>query len=191
LCYSLPILCYTVKVKEDAVVEMNESSGSASAVEPRGFGGWLGLWIFGTFIVQPLAILVAAFEPVASTADASVLGLTYGAILAFLLWLWTVVAKKDARSLRWIRIYLRLVLAIGFASFSAGAMMYGITGGTENVASGDFVQSVYLSSVNQYAAKLFKDGFLWMLSGSIWYAYFRKSRRVRNTFGDNIGRLWG
>jgi hypothetical protein len=173
------------------VVEMNESYGSASAVEPRGFGGWLGLWIFGTFIVQPLAILVSAFQPVASTADASILGLTYGAILAFLLWLWTVVAKKDARSLRWIRVYLRLVLAIGFASFSAGAMMYGITGGAENVASGDFVQSVYLSSVNQHAAKLFKDGFLWMLSGSIWYAYFRKSRRVRNTFGDNIGRLWG
>jgi hypothetical protein len=171
---------------------MVDCSLGTQNTEPRGFGGWLLVWLVFTFILQPLVVLDAAFKPdVASATDASVLGLAYGAILAFLLWLWTVVAKKDARSLRWIRNYLRIILAIGFASFSAGVMIYGVTGGTENVSSGDFVQSVYLSSVNQYAAKLFKDGFSYMVSGSIWYAYFRKSRRVRNTFGTNLGPLWG
>jgi hypothetical protein len=66
---------------------------------PCGFGGWLGLWAILFFILQPVLLVSVAFESHSgNVSEATFTGLLAGAGVMFLIWMWTVVRKRQPRS---------------------------------------------------------------------------------------------
>jgi hypothetical protein len=170
---------------------MVDSSADMQNKEPRGFGGWLRAWLVLTFILQPLGVVFSAFYP--STPQTAGHVFFSGAFVVFLVWMWTVVARKNAQSLRWIRAYLRLMLVLASLLLISGIGYSVDASRIKNNLAISFDESLYQDWVEKTdaAGTLIVNSFLTYLYVLLSWAYFHTSRRVRNTFGANIGSLWG
>jgi hypothetical protein len=159
--------------------------------EPRGFGGWLRVWLVLTFILQPLGLIVSAFYP--STPQTAGHAFSSGALLVFLIWMWTVVAEKNGRSLRWIRGYLVFLLVLASLLFISGIAYSVDASRLERNFAISFDESLYQQWVEKTDASgtLLLNSLLTYFYVLLSWAYFRMSLRVRNTFGSNLGPLWG
>jgi hypothetical protein len=170
---------------------MVDSARDIENTEPRGFGGWLRAWLVFTFILQPVGFTVSAFHP--STPQSAGHVFFSGAIVMFLVWMWTVVAEKNVRSLRWIRGYLVFLLVLASLLFISG-VGYSVDASRINGNPAfSFDESLYQEWIEKTdaAGTMLLNSLVTYLYVLFSWGYFRMSRRVRNTFGANLGPLWG
>jgi hypothetical protein len=129
-----------------------------------GVGGWLLLFCVGTTIIGPLVLLV---EIAAKLQNASIVGSALPALLVAL-------------------------LAAGGFSIYTGATVWRVQTNALAVVKTYFIVMVGLASV---VFLLSVSGAYYNLAGpartlisvAIWWAYFKKSKRVKATFGANLG----
>jgi len=134
-------------------------------VGPSGVGGWLLFFCIGLTIFAPLTILMQAaagsrFSTAYMFYDVRVL---YGMVVGATLWL------KQPISLMLLRVY----FIIAGAAAGLGAL------------------SVVAAAIGTHASLFllvprFTGAFVPVGITVLWFAYFRKSARVRNTYGSNI-----
>ena len=138
----------------------------------RGVRGWLLLFCIVTTITAPLAHLVDA----ANTNDIVMFLIDVSfATLAFYtgLSVWTV--RRHA--FRWVRAYLIMTLCLGIAAYvlplgQAGDIAYGPT----SVALAEVIATRINTSQTIGS----------VIAAVMWWQYFKKSKRVKGTFGRNL-----
>lgn len=138
------------------------SVGIPSTVDPlKGIRGWLLLFCLGIVFVQPLALIVAS-----DTAFEAVFNLLLGAFSAYTgICLWRV--KPNA--LRMVKVYFVLVLSIATIAILASVVT------THSAPSSETPQTNVLT-----------DGARMLIGVAIWWSYFKKSKRVKATYGANL-----
>ena len=132
---------------------------------PSGVGGWLLVFCITLTVLAPLAVLfpVVALRRIPSNYfRPEIVRVLYGVIVGIVLW------SRQAIALMMLRIYF-VVLAVTLGLSWLRLIALSLQSHT----------SVFLFPV--FTAVLMYTG------GSIlWFAYFRKSIRVRNTYGSNV-----
>lgn len=139
--------------------------------EFRGVGGWLGIYIWVGIISIPISILMVIFEPFmakqlppSSRVYSGLLPWYGNAILAsiysFDLYARIMLLRLKPKAVRMIKIVLLLLVMFNFIFIP--------------------VAVIKLAGPEQFARiYTFVMG---ILSSAIWYAYFSKSKRVKNTY---------
>jgi hypothetical protein len=170
---------------------MVDSSAEIQSTEPRGFGGWLWAWNFYTFVLQPVGLVASVFY----SSDPKAAGRAFfsGALMVLLLWTWSVVTEKSPRSLRWIRRYMIAMFVLACLALQSGITFSVDAARIKSILAISYDESSYQEWLEKtdLAGTLILNSFLIYLYVVISWLYFRTSRRVRNTFGANLGPLWG
>jgi hypothetical protein len=126
----------------------------------QGVGGWLLLFCIGLVVLSPLVTLVLVFN----RADTDVLGMVLGFVRAAVgvvagVFLWNV--RPVAFTLLWIYFGIVALLSVlGFVGFVMNA---------EQATPQDMIVSIRA-----------------LIYALAWFLYFKKSERVRATFGRNL-----
>ena len=133
---------------------------------PQGVGGWLKFFCFTVTIIGPLFLTVQVVSLGTMPSRYYVIDLVraaYGMVVGVFLW------ARRPHALSLLRAYFIVVLATAVLG-SLGLVLTGLRRGWA---------SMFLSAGFTPVAQL-------LAYTMIWFAYFRKSRRVRNTYGRNI-----
>jgi hypothetical protein len=131
---------------------------------PKGVGGWLLLYCIGTAILVPLAVFGRMHgwkfqDPLYSLEQ---IRLFYGALVGVFLWMQRPIA------IYLLRIYF-IILAAKFLLTFLRLISVAVTNHTAPFSVAGFGSTIWAVAV-----------------AIAWLAYFRKSERVRNTYGANI-----
>ncbi len=165
--------------RADAVSQANVASPPVTATGPKGVGGWLLFFCVGLTILSPLFSLgqismnweqaQPAFDqfPTLKTAvmwenAGSIALVVYGFIVGCIIWSGNPNGRRIAKKFLLIRFF-------GFIGIEFVAV----------VIMGDMPSQVVTSVIGAGIGAVFREG-LWFL---IWWLYFKKSKRVRNTYG--------
>jgi hypothetical protein len=135
-----------------------------AVIGPSGIGGWLLFYCISLTILAPLNILMRASTGWRLTSPYLLndLAVLYGMVVGAALWL------KQPISLMLLRIY--------FIIAAATAVL-----GVLNLIATALRGHVSLFLIPGFTPVLASSGFI-----LLWFAYFRKSARVRNTYGSNL-----
>jgi len=128
----------------------------------QGVGGWLLFFCIGLVILGPLVVLREVTSATDSDSSGIVLELArtaFGVVLGILIWN----VRQVAFTLLWI--YFGLVVVIS---------ILGIIGSTALADEGQGNALALMYSIRS------------LIYAVIWFFYFRKSQRVRATFGRNL-----
>ncbi len=138
------------------------SVGTPSTVDPlKGIRGWLLLFCLGIVFVQPLVLIVAS-----DTAFEAVFNLLLG---AFSLYAGICLWRVRPNALRLVKVYFVLVLSIATLAILASVVT------THSAPSSETPQTNVLT-----------DGARMLIGVAIWWSYFKKSKRVKATYGANL-----
>jgi hypothetical protein len=133
-------------------------------VGPIGIGGWLLFFCISLTVLSPLNILMrtSAGWRLSSPNLLNDLAALYGAVVGTVLWL------KQPISLMLLRIY--FIIAAGVAVLA----MLNLIATALRMHEPLFLMRGFTGALEYVGIML------------LWFAYFRKSARVRNTYGSNI-----
>lgn len=133
-------------------------------IGPRGVGGWLLFFCVSLTILAPLNILMRASAGWRLTSPylLSDLGVLYGMVVGAALWLTRPI------SLMLLRIY------------------FMIAGATAVLSVLNLVSAALRAHKSFFLLPTFTPTFSAVGFLLLWFAYFRKSARVRNTYGSNL-----
>ena len=131
----------------------------------RGVRGWLLLFCLGLVLVQPLALL---FEAV-NSGDAFVAG--FNLLLgAFAIYTGIALWRGATNALKLVKVYFVVVLI----------------GATLVIASGILTAPAARVSQTPSQDNPLTVGFRMLIGVAIWWSYFKKSKRVKATYGANL-----
>ena len=129
----------------------------------HGVGGWLLLFCVGLAMVAPAVSLIRALQnPSLLSLAFIVLIASYQIYVGALLW------KVTPDALGTLKVYFIVVSVLGVVLLGGGMAMLAVP------------------RLSRFSERLLLDGARTLLSTLIWWLYFRKSRRVRNTYGRNL-----
>ncbi|MGC8551136.1 MAG: hypothetical protein ACP5M4_15770 [Acidobacteriaceae bacterium] len=129
----------------------------------RGVGGWLLLFCVGLAIVAPALDVIHAFQnPLLLSLTLLMMIAAYQLFVGVLLW------KVAPGALGNLKVYFIAVVVLGVVCLGAGMAV---------LAS---------PRLSLYSGRFLLDGVRALLSTLLWWLYFHKSRRVRNTYGRNL-----
>ena len=133
-------------------------------IGPSGVGGWLLFFCISLTVLSPLNILMRASAGWHLTSPYLLndLGALYGTVVGAALWL------KRPISLMLLRIYFII---------AAGVAVLGVL---------NLIATALRTHESLFLARGFTGALEYVGILLLWFAYFRKSVRVRNTFGSNI-----
>ena len=133
-------------------------------IGPSGVGGWLLFFCISLTVLSPLNILMRASAGWRLTSPYLLNDLAglYGAVVGTVLWL------KQPISLMLLRIYFII---------AAGVAVLGVL---------NLIATALRTHESLFLARGFTGALEYVGILLLWFAYFRKSVRVRNTFGSNI-----
>ena len=154
-----------------------QPAAPAVAVDERignplcGVGGWLLLFCVGTAILSPLALLADAAQnptdPLTVIFDVALAG--FSAVVGIALW------RVIPHSLGLVRAYFIVLLGVGLLSLAVGLLSnlgsFALQG--RSLASPESVETLF----GAIRPAIF---------AVVWWSYFKKSQRVRLTFGRNL-----
>ena len=136
---------------------------SQSAPDPlRGVQGWLLLFCLGITFVQPIALLLSSENVVEAGFNLS-LG-TFSVYTGISLW------RRTGNALRLVKIYFIVVLILAALAIASGIMTLTATPASEPPSQDN----------------LLTIGIRMLIGVAIWWSYFKKSKRVKATYGDNL-----
>ena len=139
---------------------------SAAVSEPNGVGGWLLVYCVGLTCVAPFYILMnLSATPIRSDNTyylIDIVRIAYGFVVGVLLW---------------TRRSVSLLLLKGYFFFIAAAtLLYAL----------ELVRVAMQTHSSIFAEARFTSLFVGTGVTLLWFAYFRKSVRVKNTYGENL-----
>lgn len=137
----------------------------STTVDPlKGMGGWLLLFCLGLVAVQPIALFLEAIN----SGDALVAGFN---LLLGVLAICTGVAlwRVASNALRLVKAYFVVVLIVGILAIVGGIVTASAT-----------------PSQTPPQENFLTVGFRMLIGVAIWWYYFRKSKRVKATYGANL-----
>jgi len=165
----------------NTIYQANNQTPSAPPSGPKGVGGWLVFFCAGLTILGPLVYLgqvtmnleeaepaFAQFPSLRNAVYFESLGLAlillYGFVVGCMIWGGNPDGKKLAKQYLLIRLFgfiviefIMLLLVTSLPPLMVSAMFQGIVGA------------------------VFREGIVFL----IWWLYFKKSKRIRNTYGEN------
>ena len=133
--------------------------------ELRGVGGWLLLFCVSLVVVQPLALL---FEAV-NSRDAFVVGFNF-LLGAFAIYTGVALWRVATNALRLVKVYFVVVLIVATLAIASGILTAPATRASQTPSQDNFLTV----------------GFRALISVAIWWSYFKKSKRVKATYGANL-----
>lgn len=155
---------------------------SVASVGPKGVGGWLVFFCIGLTILSPLLVLgqmVSTWKasegafgefPEIKTAMlwenfGSIMLLIYGFIVGCIIWSGNPQGRSIARQFLLIRLF-------GFIGIELSTLLM-MSGLPSNIVAG---------GVRGVGGAVFNAGIYFL----VWWSYFKKSKRVKNTYGDEL-----
>lgn len=133
--------------------------------QPRGVRGWLLLFCVGLVVVQPLGLL---FEAV-NSGDAFVAGFNF-LLGAFAIYTGIALWRVATNALRLVKVYFVVVLIVATLAIASGILTAPATRVSQTPSQDNFLTV----------------GFRALISVVIWWSYFKKSKRVKATYGANL-----
>jgi hypothetical protein len=141
----------------------------------RGTGGWLLLFCIGTAILSPLELLAEAILRPLGPLDIAILrplGLLNVALTALAIYTGVALWRVRPNALGLVKAY--------FISLVCWAVLEVISGLSAQ-------QSAQISYINyEVAGREVAGGVAQIITVVIWWFYFKKSKRVKATFGRNL-----
>jgi len=159
-------------------------------LNPEGVGGWLALWCVSVALIGPLYFFFHASEQIAQTSltlvmfgsqswvgvvSEVVLGLQFVTVLYSIATVLCVFAVKPY-ALKMVFIYFLLWAAVEALACVLIVLFVRVAG--TNLASDAVANEAMGAAVGSVLRDLTVLG--------VWFIYFKRSKRVRNTFGRNI-----
>ena len=152
----------------------------AQPVDPTGVGGWLAFFCFGLTILSPLLVLGSMGTSWSQAEPAfvrfptiktvllwenfcSIVLLIYGFIVGFIIWSGNPRGRSIARQFLLIRLF-------GFIGMEVVALLM----------MSDLPSEVVAGGVGGVVVAVFQV----LVYFLVWWFYFKKSKRVKNTYGD-------
>jgi len=141
-------------------------TGNPSTIDPlSGIRGWLLLFCLGLVLVQPLALFFEALN----SGDAFVGGFDL-LFAAFAIYTGIVLWRVATNALRVVKVY-----------FVAGLVM-----ATLAIVGGILTAQATLASNTPSQDNFLAVGIRMLIGVAIWWSYFKKSKRVKATYGANL-----
>jgi hypothetical protein len=141
-------------------------TGYPSTVDPlNGIRGWLLLFCLGLVLIQPLALFFEALN----SGDAFVGGFDL-VFAAFAIYTGIVLWRVATKALRAVKVY-----------FVAGLVMATIA-----IVGGILTAPAAVASTPPSQDNFLAVGIRMLIGVAIWWSYFKKSKRVKATYGANL-----
>lgn len=157
------------KLSESDIVQYRQD---VAAFKPKDFwrelggvGGWLLLFCVGLVVVQPLALLFEAIN----SGDAFEAGFSF-LLGAFSFYTGIALWRVAHNALRLVKVYFVCYLVIAVLAIVAGILGAPATRVSQTPSQDNFLTV----------------GFRALIWVAIWWSYFRKSKRVKATYGANL-----